>query len=709
MRRVLPLLLPLLLLSGQTVTFVNGEVTTDGTTVVTDPDGGRTTYNSTGNDTITTSATSETDGWTQSGLDVENTTTTAVDLNATTTTAETSTSPTPSTTTRRTTRTTTTTTTTTTTPPPPNWNLLPVERCLCRLDRSLSWAREQLIAEILLAEEAARAAATTTLSPNETQTVTGDPLVANNTDVLETANDNSTAVTDLGLSDESDNVTSVTLGGNAGGNTDAADATTEISTDGQLSTTTETVPDELRRRKREVETTTGISSTTEASGEATFTELCLNGTCQNITNITEDSTVSLNSTEADISNTTTAQTTVTETSTTSTTTTTTTTTRVTTTTPAERQFPPGVMASGHPRRRRLSLCHCPEKVAGVWGSIRILNMHWRTVLLYPEEVAYQEATKYIHEQLDRIFRQTLGSWYSTSEVLNMEEGSVIAHHKVYLTREVENMTELVQASFEAGYESGVSDIRVDNSTSYYIPPGPVPKPAIWYLRYLALAIGIVIMIAIMYDIAWRTNTCALRSPYGYLEEPDGKQHVTLRERLRVAADKTREAAGRTLVATRDVAVKTGRTISNPETFRKIGTLVTTNVVWVKTVGALKKSPPEDRQPTLDPEQGLEQQAEQLEQQLDEPGQTDGADVQEPGEGESPAEGEGEGEATDKDEGEAPADASEEATPSDESDGGSPEAEEGAPKEEEQEPAESTENEQPSEDAPTEPAQQEADS
>ncbi|KAF0306246.1 hypothetical protein FJT64_022171 [Amphibalanus amphitrite] len=528
MRRVLPLLLPLLLLSGQTVTFVNAEVTTEGTTVVTNSDGDRTTYNSTGNDTITTSATSETDGWTQSGLDVENTTT-AVDLNATTTTtAETSTSTTPSTTTRRTTRTTTTTTTTTTTPPPPNWNLLPVERCLCRLDRSLSWAREQLIAEILLAEEAARAAATTTLSPNETQSVT---------------------------------------------------------------------------------------------------------------------------------------------------------------------------------------------VAGVWGSIRILNMHWRTVLLYPEEVAYQEATKYIHEQLDRIFRQALGSWYSTSEVLHMEEGSVIAHHKVYLTREVENMTELVRASFEAGYESGISDIRVDNSTSYYIPPGPAPKPAIWYLRYLALAIGIVIVIAIMYDIAWRTNTCALRSPYGYLEEPDGKQHVTLRERLRVAADKTRAAAGRTFVATRDVAVKTGRTISNPETFRKIGTLVTTNVVWVKTVGALKKSPQEDRQPTLDPEQGMEQQAEQLEQQLDEqleqqldePGQTDGGDVQEPEEGESPAEGEGEGEAADKGEGEAPAEeGTEEATPSDEPEGGSPEAEEGAPKEEEQEPAKSTENEQPSEDAPTEPVQQEAD-
>ncbi|KAF0301729.1 hypothetical protein FJT64_026047 [Amphibalanus amphitrite] len=303
MRRVLPLLLPLLLLSGQTVTFVNADVTTDGTTVVTNSDGGRTTYNSPGNDTITTSATSETDGWTQSGLDVENTTT-AVDLNATTTTAETSTSTTPSTTTRRTTRTTTTTTTTTTTPPPPNWNLLPVERCLCRLDRSLSWAREQLIAEILLAEEAARAAATTTLP-----------------------DDNRRDFNDVDYHNDNDD--------DPGDDHDAGGAS----------------------------------------------------------------------------------------------------------------VPPGM--------------------AGVWGSIRILNMHWRTVLLYPEEEAYQEATKYIHEQLDRIFRQTLGSWYSTSEVLHMEEGSVIAHHKVYLTREVENMTELVRASFEAGYESGASDIRVDNSTSYY--------------------------------------------------------------------------------------------------------------------------------------------------------------------------------------------------------------------------------------------------
>ena len=36
---------------------------------------------------------------------------------------------------------------------------------------------------------------------------------------------------------------------------------------------------------------------------------------------------------------------------------------------------------------------------GVWGSIRILNMHWRTVLLYPEEKAHQQATKYINEQV----------------------------------------------------------------------------------------------------------------------------------------------------------------------------------------------------------------------------------------------------------------------------------------------------------------------
>ena len=50
----------------------------------------------------------------------------------------------------------------------------------------------------------------------------------------------------------------------------------------------------------------------------------------------------------------------------------------------------------------------------------------------------------------------------------MEEGSVIAHHKVYLTREVKNITDLVRRSFDIGYRAGVSDIRVDNeSVSYY--------------------------------------------------------------------------------------------------------------------------------------------------------------------------------------------------------------------------------------------------
>ena len=71
--------------------------------------------------------------------------------------------------------------------------------------------------------------------------------------------------------------------------------------------------------------------------------------------------------------------------------------------------------------------------------------------------------------------------YSTSEVLNMEEGSVIAHHKVYLTTQEENVTDLVLSAFKHGYSSGVSDIKVDNSSIIYYSklPSTFPIPKNW--------------------------------------------------------------------------------------------------------------------------------------------------------------------------------------------------------------------------------------
>ena len=109
-----------------------------------------------------------------------------------------------------------------------------------------------------------------------------------------------------------------------------------------------------------------------------------------------------------------------------------------------------------------------------------------------------------------------------------------------------------------------------------------------------------IMIAIMYDICWRSNTCGIRSPYGYLEASTGKPYMTIRERLTIAANQTKMAAGRTLVATRSVAA-----------------VVATNGVIVKAIGAFKKGKSDDQQATLDPEQGAEQLAVDLEKQLEE--------------------------------------------------------------------------------------------
>ncbi|XP_037076580.1 uncharacterized protein LOC119097646 [Pollicipes pollicipes] len=410
--------------------------------------------------------------------------------------------------------------------------MLPKERCICELDRELRWARQQLIDEIVRHEGASGPRVTTTTTTTTTTTPAAPVPTAE------------TMASDGGTADVANNVTGVT---EPVTNVTGGDPTTPLPP-----TSVAVAP----RRRREAEaSTSGPDSPADVSlscgnttdGLSNGSQPCGNGT-DSYGNAT-DTTVATTTTEPPTPTTTTEATTTRRT------------TRARSTPRARpaRTFPPGIMATGRGRRPRLSLCQCPNRAEGVFGTIRILNMHWRTVLLYPSSGVHRRATKYIHEQLDLVFRRSLGSWYATSEVLAMEEGSVVAHHKVYLTRKVDNITDLVQRSFTIGYRAGVTDMEVDSdSISYYFPPEPPTKPAIWYLRYLALVVAFGVLGGLTYDVCWRTNVCGVRAPYGTLE-PEEQQ------------------------GTKPSSAKSGL-------FYTVSTMVTTHALWAKTkaVAALQR-------------------------------------------------------------------------------------------------------------------------
>ncbi|XP_037076295.1 uncharacterized protein LOC119097353 [Pollicipes pollicipes] len=93
---------------------------------------------------------------------------------------------------------------------------------------------------------------------------------------------------------------------------------------------------------------------------------------------------------------------------------------------------------------------------------------------------------------------------------------------------------------------------------YEVPPEPPTKPAIWYLRYLALVVAFGVLGGLTYDVCWRTNVCGVRAPYGTLE-PEEQQ------------------------GTKPSSAKSGL-------FYTVSTMVTTHALWAKTkaVAALQR-------------------------------------------------------------------------------------------------------------------------
>ena len=54
-----------------------------------------------------------------------------------------------------------------------------------------------------------------------------------------------------------------------------------------------------------------------------------------------------------------------------------------------------------------------------------------------------------------------------------------------------------------------------------------------------------ILFAMLYELCWRTNACPLRSPYGYLDDPEG-DYRSVRERLTSVANKDQTGGGQNL-------------------------------------------------------------------------------------------------------------------------------------------------------------------